>query len=85
MGTSRAVAAQKTYIQRGLRDRTLRPLSNLSNIARFNMASFLRVDGTNIVGANDNEVILRGAGLGGWMTWVNDFRFFVLMKAGVFG
>ena len=31
------------------------------------MASYLRVSGTKIVGGDGEEVILRGAGLGGWM------------------
>lgn len=32
------------------------------------MASFLKVEGTKIVDVDGKEVILRGAGLGGWMT-----------------
>ncbi|KAI0364642.1 glycoside hydrolase [Pilatotrama ljubarskyi] len=35
------------------------------------MAGFLRVDRTRIVDGEGNEVILRGAGLGGWMTMEN--------------
>ncbi|EMD35775.1 glycoside hydrolase family 5 protein [Gelatoporia subvermispora B] len=35
------------------------------------MSSFLKVDGTKIVDGDGNEVILRGAGLGGWMTMEN--------------
>lgn len=35
------------------------------------MSSFLKVDGTKIVDGNSQEVILRGAGLGGWMTMEN--------------
>ncbi|KAI0693063.1 glycoside hydrolase superfamily [Cytidiella melzeri] len=35
------------------------------------MTSFLRVKGTRIVDENDKEVILRGAGLGGWLTMEN--------------
>ena len=31
------------------------------------MSSFLRVEGTKLVDGDGNEVILRGAGLGGWM------------------
>jgi hypothetical protein len=31
------------------------------------MTSYLRVSGTEIVDADGKEVILRGAGLGGWM------------------
>ncbi|TFK68907.1 glycoside hydrolase family 5 protein [Pluteus cervinus] len=33
--------------------------------------SYLRVSGTKIIDGNDNEVVLRGAGLGGWMTMEN--------------
>ncbi|RXW17225.1 hypothetical protein EST38_g8619 [Candolleomyces aberdarensis] len=33
--------------------------------------SFLKVDGTRIVDASGNEVVLHGAGLGGWMTMEN--------------
>lgn len=29
--------------------------------------SFLRVEGTKIVDTEDKEVVLHGAGLGGWM------------------
>ena len=32
--------------------------------------SFLKVEGTKIVDGNGKEVILRGAGLGGWMKCV---------------
>ncbi|KAI0076678.1 glycoside hydrolase [Panus rudis PR-1116 ss-1] len=35
------------------------------------MGSFLRVDGTKIVKGDGEEIILRGAGLGGWMTMEN--------------
>ncbi|KAK7696395.1 Endo-1,4-beta-xylanase 5 [Cerrena zonata] len=35
------------------------------------MTSFLKVDGTKIVDGSGKEVILRGAGLGGWMTMEN--------------
>ncbi|KAH9939769.1 glycoside hydrolase [Epithele typhae] len=35
------------------------------------MASFLRVDKTKIVDEDSKEVVLRGAGLGGWMTMEN--------------
>jgi hypothetical protein len=31
------------------------------------MASFLRIEGTKIVDGDGKEVVLRGAGLGGWM------------------
>lgn len=34
------------------------------------MASYLKVSGTKIVDGDGNEVILRGAGLGGWMKYV---------------
>ena len=36
----------------------------------FFAMSFLRVSGTKIVDEEDREVILRGAGLGGWMWYV---------------
>jgi len=32
--------------------------------------SFLRVDGTKLVDEQGKEVVLHGAGLGGWMTFV---------------
>ncbi|KZS99999.1 glycoside hydrolase family 5 protein [Laetiporus sulphureus 93-53] len=35
------------------------------------MSSFLRVEGTKIVDGDGKEVILRGAGMGGWMTMEN--------------
>ncbi|KAF8557579.1 glycoside hydrolase [Imleria badia] len=35
------------------------------------MASYLKVSGTKIVDGDGNEVILRGAGLGGWMNMEN--------------
>jgi len=35
------------------------------------MSTFLKVDGTKIVDGDGKEVILRGAGLGGWMTMEN--------------
>jgi hypothetical protein len=31
------------------------------------MSSYLKVVGTKIVDGNEKEVVLRGAGLGGWM------------------
>lgn len=34
------------------------------------MTSYLKVSGTNIVDGDGNQVILRGAGLGGWMKYV---------------
>ena len=34
------------------------------------MTSYLNVSGTKIVDGDGNEVILRGAGLGGWMKYV---------------
>jgi hypothetical protein len=33
--------------------------------------SFLKVDGEKIVDENGNNVILKGAGLGGWMKYVS--------------
>lgn len=33
----------------------------------FTMTSFLKVSGTKLVDGSGEEVILRGAGLGGWM------------------
>lgn len=38
------------------------------------MVSYLKVSGTKIVDGEGNEVILRGAGLGGWMKYVLDHR-----------
>ena len=35
--------------------------------------SLLKVSGTKIVDENDKEVILRGAGLGGWMKYATRF------------
>ncbi|KAH8105386.1 glycoside hydrolase [Cristinia sonorae] len=35
------------------------------------MSSFLKIEGTKIVDGDGKEVILRGAGLGGWMTMEN--------------
>ena len=35
--------------------------------------AYLKVSGTKIVNQNGEEVILRGAGLGGWMKWVSRF------------
>ena len=32
-----------------------------------NAQSFLRANGSKIVDANNNEVVLRGMGLGGWL------------------
>ena len=51
----------------------LRPTDSLSlgsTCAGITMSasSFLRVEGTRIVDGSGQEVILRGAGLGGWMT-----------------
>ena len=36
--------------------------------------SVLRVSGTQIVDGDGNEVLLRGAGLGGWMNQVSFLR-----------
>ncbi len=36
--------------------------------------AYLKVSGTKIVNQNGEEVILRGAGLGGWMKWVLRFH-----------
>ena len=33
--------------------------------------AYLKVSGTKIVDQNEQEVILRGAGLGGWMKYVS--------------
>ena len=35
--------------------------------------AYLKVSGTKIVDQNEQEVILRGAGLGGWMKYVRSF------------
>ena len=43
--------------------------------------AYLKVSGTKIINQHGEEVILRGAGLGGWMKWVSRFypyRFIVL-------
>ena len=32
------------------------------------MSGFIKVEGTKLVDGSGKEVILRGAGLGGWMT-----------------
>ena len=40
--------------------------------------SFLKVSGTKIVDKDGNEVILRGAGLGGWMKYVLSIAFVTL-------
>lgn len=32
--------------------------------------SYLKVSGTKVVDGGGKEVVLRGAGLGGWMKWV---------------
>jgi hypothetical protein len=34
------------------------------------MSSCLKVSGTKVVDGDGKEVVLRGAGLGGWMKWV---------------
>jgi hypothetical protein len=41
------------------------------------MSSFLKVEGTKIVDGDGKEVVLKGAGLGGWMKFV-DFAFWLL-------
>jgi hypothetical protein len=33
----------------------------------------LRIEGDKVVDGNGNSVILRGAGLGGWMKYVNHY------------
>lgn len=45
-------------------------MTTISLTSSVNM-SFLKVDGTRIVDASGNEVVLHGAGLGGWMTLVH--------------
>ena len=35
---------------------------------KLKMSGYIRVDGTKLVDTEGKEVILRGAGLGGWMT-----------------
>ena len=42
------------------------PHTLFSSLFKSSM-SFLKVEGTKIVDGNGKEVILRGAGLGGWM------------------
>lgn len=37
--------------------------------------SLLKISGTKIVNEQGNEVVLRGAGLGGWMKSVNSLFF----------
>jgi len=38
---------------------------------RFNTMSYLKVSGSKIVDKDGKEIILRGAGLGGWMNMEN--------------
>ncbi|OBZ72767.1 Glucan 1,3-beta-glucosidase [Grifola frondosa] len=45
--------------------------SVLARLKQGTMSSFLRIEGTKIVNGDGEEVILRGAGLGGWMTMEN--------------
>ena len=42
----------------------------MSNTTIRQPTGFIRVDGTKLVDGDGNEIILRGAGLGGWMKYV---------------
>lgn len=42
--------------------------------------SLLKISGTKIVDEQGNEIVLRGAGLGGWMKSVNSLFFFFQSK-----
>lgn len=35
---------------------------------------FLRVDGNNIIDGGGNDIVMRGAALGGWMKYANTQR-----------
>lgn len=40
------------------------------------MSSYLKISGTKVVDGEGKEIILRGAGLGGWMKYVVSILFF---------
>ena len=44
------------------------------------MSSFLKVSGTKVVDKDGKEVILRGAGLGGWMKCVLPIRLDLVLR-----